>query len=96
MDFLSYFFNENVIDNDMIQRLKKIQKANDVEEANESYLPCLNVALESGIIENSNMEILKFLQMNKYEMKGKYLVSLLLPEITFPELMEAFKNSKGE
>ena len=66
MDFMAYFFNENVIDNNLVERLKKIQKANDVQDLNESYLPCLTVALDSGIIENSNMEILKFLQMNKY------------------------------
>ncbi len=97
MEFENYFLKENNVNEESIDRLRKIQKSKEAETIEEMYLPTLTAYSDTGLIENMNTECLSFFRLTRFEMKAKNINSLIYPESSsITSIKEKLKSIKSQ
>ena len=79
-----------------IDRLKRLKVLKDSEAIEENSLPCFVVEGVKNTIQKINWQTVKFLKMQKYEMKDKNFMDFIVPCLTLKELenLQNQNNSK--
>lgn len=67
---------------EILDRLKRLKVLKDSEAIEENSLPCFVVEGVKNTIEKINWQAVKFLKMQKYEIKDKKFMDFVVPSLT--------------
>jgi hypothetical protein len=86
LKYLETFLHRSQLPSDIMDRFKRMKVLKHSDAIEENSLPCFLVEAYKRTIDKVNSQTLKFLRIQRYEIKDKVFTNFIVPEIGLKEL----------
>ena len=92
--FVKCFMDQGSVNNEMIERLKRIKIKSERDDIDEIHMPAFLVEADTNIIEQFNSQAVKFMRCSRTDIKFKNFSSFIVPAIKVSTLYELIEKNQ--